>query len=226
MAFEAPTPASALYNTPSTQASPGGQPPPRSVDRDPRSTPSCGSYGSSSAFQHRRRPSLSQGRTWGRRTLSWRFHWLVWRPELSVVLQPLDRHHLHVAGSGPPRLLSSDVGACSPDDASLRHTPAACLRHAAVRRAFDDHNPACALAYGDPPPHLGPHSLAAGTRPPLPPPTAPWRWLYHLLTGPSTLVHPTTPSPPQACYLTPTHPLPHILPRSSLETVPLYRSPQ
>jgi hypothetical protein len=38
--------------------------------------------------------------------------------ELAVVLQPVDRHHLHVVGSGPQRLPSSDAGTDSPDYAA------------------------------------------------------------------------------------------------------------
>jgi hypothetical protein len=79
---------------------------------------------------------------------------------------------------------------------------------------------------GHRPRHHGSHSLEAGTPTPSPPPTAPWRWLHHPLTGSSTPVHPITPLPPQACYLAPTHLLPHTLPRSSLETDPLFQSPQ
>jgi hypothetical protein len=52
----------------------------------------------------------------------------------------------------------------------------------------------------------------AGTPTPSPPPTTPWRWLHHPLTGSSTLVHPITPLPLQACYLTPTHLLLHTPP--------------
>jgi hypothetical protein len=104
MTHEAPTPAPALYST--TLGA-----------RDLRSAPYCVSSGPSSTVHHRRRPSPPQGRTWGRRLLSWRSH----RPggaELAVVLQPVDRHHLHVVGSGPQRLPSSGAGTDSPDYAA------------------------------------------------------------------------------------------------------------
>jgi hypothetical protein len=78
-----------------------------------------------------------------------------------------------------------------------------------------------------PPPRLpGPRSLEAGTQPSSLPPIAPWRWLHPHLTRLSTPVPPTTPPSLQACYLSPTHLIPPTTPRSSLETIPLRRSPQ
>jgi hypothetical protein len=193
-----------------------GAGPPRSVD--PRSAPCYASYGPSSAYHRRRWPSPLQGRTWGRRLLSWRFHRPGRRPELVVVLQPLDRHHLHVVGSGP--------------NASRPPVPAPALLTTLHAYGMPP--------YGVPPPtparlssrlrgrlprHHGPRSVPAGTLPPSPPPIAPWLWPHRLPTGSSTPVPPITPPPPRACSLAHTHLLPHTLPRSSLETVPLFRSP-
>jgi hypothetical protein len=92
-----------------------GARPPHSVDRGPRSTPCHGPCGPSSGFHHRRWPSPSQGRTWGWQLHPWRFHRLGWQQGLAVILQPLDRHHLHVAGSGPQCLPSSNDCAGSPN---------------------------------------------------------------------------------------------------------------
>jgi hypothetical protein len=66
--------------------------------------------------------------------------------------------------------------------------------------------------WGHLPQHHGPRSPEVGTPTPSLSPTAPWRWLHHPLTGSSTPVHPITPLPLQACYLTPTHPFhtPHL----------------
>ena len=64
-----------------------------------------------------------------------------------VVLQPLDRHQpklvvvLHVAGSGPQRLSSSDASVSSPDYAAR-------LLHASIRRVTSDSGPTSAPAYG------------------------------------------------------------------------------
>jgi hypothetical protein len=101
------------------------------------------------------------------------------------------------------------------------------------------------IAYGMPPYSVPP---TTPTPPQLVPPgitTTPWstlaggwdqaslrRRLQHhgmappSLIGSSTPVFPTTPPPLQACYLALTHPIPPTPPRSSLETVPLCRSPQ
>jgi hypothetical protein len=58
---------------------------------------------------------------------------------LAVVLQPLDRHHLHVAGPGPQHFPSSGAGAGSPDYAAHQW-------HASIWRATSD--PAPAPAFG------------------------------------------------------------------------------
>jgi hypothetical protein len=93
LTHDAPTLAVVLYSTiPSAQVSPRGQPPP------PPRVRSYFSSGPLSTFHHRWQSSPPQGRTWGRRPLSWRSHRPRGRSELVVVLQPLDRHHLHVAG--------------------------------------------------------------------------------------------------------------------------------
>jgi hypothetical protein len=108
---EAPTLVSALYNaTTGAHATPGGQPPRILSTPPPRPPP---------LFHHRWRSPPTQGRLWGRRFLTRRYHRTGRRPELAIVLQPLDRHHLHVAGSDPRCLSTSDAG--SPDhDACLR----------------------------------------------------------------------------------------------------------
>jgi hypothetical protein len=104
MTHDAPTLAVVLYSTiPSAQVSPRGQPPPPparapSTRTHARPPPSYFSFGPLSTFHHRWQSSPPQGRTWGRRPLSWRSHRPRGRSELVIVLQPLDRHHLHVAG--------------------------------------------------------------------------------------------------------------------------------
>jgi hypothetical protein len=49
---------------------------------------------------------------------------------LAVGLEPLDRHHIHVAGSSPQCLLSSYVGASSPDCTHLQSSFTTYLQHA------------------------------------------------------------------------------------------------
>jgi hypothetical protein len=87
-----------------------------SIDRAPHSPSYCGPCDPSSGCQCRRRPSPLQGRTRGWQLHLWRFHRPGWRPGLVVTLQPLDRNHLHVAGSGPECLPSSGAGSpyCAP----------------------------------------------------------------------------------------------------------------
>jgi hypothetical protein len=129
MATEAPALAPALYNAP-----PGGQTPfgsrplvLRRQDHLPALLPHpCGS---SSGFHRRRWSSPPQGRPRG-----WRLHpsWSLrsgCRPVKAVILQPLDRDHLHVAGLGPECLPSYDAG--SPEYAALQHAIVA------LRRATD-----------------------------------------------------------------------------------------
>jgi hypothetical protein len=111
MVFEATTRLQSSTAPPLAPRRLWGAGPPCSIDQDPCSVPHCGSYGPSSAFHHRQRSPPPQGRTWGQRLLSWRFHRPRWQLELVVVLQPLDRHHLHVAGSSPQHLPSSGAGA-------------------------------------------------------------------------------------------------------------------
>jgi hypothetical protein len=61
---------------------------------------------------------------------------------LAVVLQPLDRHHLHVSGLGPQRLPSSGASAGSPDYAAR-------LQHASIRCATTDSGPSYETIYHD-----------------------------------------------------------------------------
>jgi hypothetical protein len=108
MANEAPTPALALYNAPTSGQPPSGGPDhSSSVNRGSYPPSRCpGSY--SSGFHDRR---------W--RSLSW---WSLrprWRPCVAVLLQPLDRDHRHVAGPGSACLPSPSVG--PPDCTSLWH---------------------------------------------------------------------------------------------------------
>jgi hypothetical protein len=125
MQTKAPAPASALYSAP-----PGGQAPSGgslSVDWGCHPHSTCRPYGPSFGFQHRRRSSFPQGRLRERRLHS------RWRPGVTIILQPLDRDHRHVAGPGPERLPSY---ASPPDSAS-------------IRRASDDSASALAPASGD-----------------------------------------------------------------------------
>jgi hypothetical protein len=126
MTIEAPTLAPALYKRhhwcPDVFR---GTNPPHSIDWGPHLAP-C--HGPSSGLHRRRRLSPPQGRTWGWQLQPWRFHQPGWQPELAIILQPLDRHHLHVDGSGPQYLPPSSTG--SLDDATL--------------------HPASTPAYGDP----------------------------------------------------------------------------
>jgi hypothetical protein len=92
-----------------------GAKPPHSVDRGPRSTPCRGPCGPSSGFHRRRQPSPSQWWTWGWQLHPWRFHRLGWQQGLAIILQPLDCHHFHVAGSGPQCFPSSNACAGSPN---------------------------------------------------------------------------------------------------------------
>jgi hypothetical protein len=69
-------------------------------------------------LHHHQRPSPSQGRSWGWRLLTRRYHRSGRQPKLSVLLQPLDRHHLHVSGSDSRCASPSGSGTGSPD-----HTP-------------------------------------------------------------------------------------------------------
>jgi hypothetical protein len=76
--------------------------------------------------------SPPQGRARGWRLHPRRFHWLG----LAVLLQSLDRNHLHVAGSGPECLPSSGAGSpdCAPLMAHLRRLPMTYLHTACLRR--------------------------------------------------------------------------------------------
>jgi hypothetical protein len=126
MAHKAHTPASALYSaTTGAQASPGGQPPALRLSRPPLGPRHASTTDSS------RRPRKG-GRGW--QFLTRRYHQPGRRPELAVFLQPLDRHHLHVARSDPRCLLPSGSGTSPPDHAT-------CLRC-----AIDDPATTSALA--------------------------------------------------------------------------------
>jgi hypothetical protein len=216
MTFEAHTPAPALNSTtPGTQASPGGRP---AALRRPGPTlgPLLRLLRALISIPPPTVAVALQGRTWGRRLLSWRFHRPGRRPELVVVLQPLDQHHLHVVGLGPQRLPSSSAG--SPDYAAR-------LRHASIRRATSDPGPASAPASG-----VVYHDIMVLVHCRLGP-YRPRLRLQHHGFGPTAFrrviysgaSYHTTPT--RACSLAHTHLLPHTLPRSSLETVPLFRSP-
>jgi hypothetical protein len=115
------------------------------VDRGPRSS-SC--RGPLFGFHRRRRSSPPKWRTRGWQLHPWRFHRPGWQPRLTIVLQPLERKHLHVARSSPQCLMSSGAG--SPDCAPLRRTFVVCLLHASLRRAPDDPGSAPAPTSGDP----------------------------------------------------------------------------
>jgi hypothetical protein len=115
-------------------------PPPHLVCRAPHS-PSH--RDPPSRFHHRRRPSPSpsQGRSWGWQFLVRRYHRPGRRPTLAIILQPLDRHHLHVVGSDSRCLSPSGSGVGPPDHAT-------CLRRATIWCATDDPDTTSALAYG------------------------------------------------------------------------------
>jgi hypothetical protein len=101
MTIEAPAPASALYNAPPGGQAPSGGHGPRTSStggsaRSPATTPAAPHPASTTDGKRhprkggRRGGSSTHGGSTGRG-----------RPGLAVGLQPLDRYHLHVAGSGP-----------------------------------------------------------------------------------------------------------------------------
>jgi hypothetical protein len=220
MANEAPTPALALYNAPTSGQLPsGGQAtrppstgaptrPPPAVPAAPRPT------SMTDGGRHSRK-----GRPWGWQILSW---WSLrpgWQPRMAVFLQPLDRDHRHVAGPGTECLPS--LGADPPDCTSLRHAPDASLRCA--RRAPGS---ARAPAPGDP--HLDalvPAGWRLGQR-------LPRSCLQHHGDDPTPLrlgdrlrcLVPHHSHDRHALSLSSPSPLTH--PRLSLETVPLCQTPQ
>jgi hypothetical protein len=111
MESEAPAPASALYSAPLGGQAPSRGQTPRSPSTVVATHTTRRPYGPSSGFQRRRRSSFPQG--WPREQ---RLH-SGWRPGVTIILQPLDRNHRHVAGPGPERLPSY---ANPPNSASLR----------------------------------------------------------------------------------------------------------
>jgi hypothetical protein len=225
--IEAPTPVPTLYSvTPGAQASSGGQAPPalRQPPPPPRLAPCHGPCGPSSGFHRRQRSSPPQGRAWGGSSTrggstsrgggqGWTSFHNPWIGTISMWPNQAPSASHHPA----PALLTA-----SPT-AHLRRLPTTCLHMACPRQPRPRFS---SRLRGPLPRHSGPRSLEARTQPLSPLHTTPWRWLYQLLTRSSTPVHPTTPPPPKACYLAHTHLLPHTLPRSFLETVPLFRSPQ
>jgi hypothetical protein len=150
MTLEAPAPAPTLYSAPPGSPAPSrghgsrttsiGAPtrPPATTSAAPRSAstsdggcrPRKGGRGGSSST---RGGSTGRGRP---------------RPRMAVGLQPLDRHHLHVAGSGS-QCLPSFAGAGSPACIHLRSSLATCLWYAPLRRILDDPDSTSALASGD-----------------------------------------------------------------------------
>jgi hypothetical protein len=182
MVTEAPAPAPALYNAPPRSGALRGAGRSSSVDRGPYPLSSHDPCGSASGFHCRRRSSPSQGQPRG-----WRLHpWWSLRPKcwssVVVILQHLERDHLHVAGSGTECLPSSSAG--SPDSASLRRASGASLRRASdapLRRATDVASSAKSPAPGDP--HLNslvPVGWRMGPR-------LPRRCLQHYGDGPTLL---------------------------------------
>jgi hypothetical protein len=149
MTIEATTPAPALYSaTPGAQASSGGQAPRAPSTWTPARTPTA----SPSAPRQHSTTDDGRGPLKGRRGgggSSWRFHRPGWRPGLTVVLQPQDRHHIHVAGLGPQCLPSAGAGTGSHDYATLRHTSAARLWHTTVRRDHTDPGPLAPAYVGE-----------------------------------------------------------------------------
>jgi hypothetical protein len=129
---------------------------------------------------------------------------------VAVVLQPLDRYHLHVSGSGHGCLLAVSSSASPPICTILQF-------------ALDDPSFAPAPASGD---TYSDTLVSAGWRVGL---SLPRRRLQHhgddttfLLIGWLTPVRPTTPPPLLAHYLAPIPPIP----LSSLGTVSISRSPR
>jgi hypothetical protein len=207
MTLEAPAPAPALYSAPPDGPTPSRGHGPRTSStgaptRPPATTPAAPRL--ASTIDAGRRPrkggrggsSSTRGGSTGRGRP---------RPWMAVGLQPLDRHHLHVTGSGFQCFPSSSVRAGSPDCSHLRSSLTTCLRYAPLRRTPDDPYSTSARASGD---SLVAPRLEVGTQPPLPPPTTPWRWLHRPPIGLLTPVHPTTPPPLQACCLAITHLIP------------------
>jgi hypothetical protein len=135
MVIETPALASALYNAPPDgQASLGGGKP-LTLHQPGCCLPS--------SCRPRDPSSLPQGQPRG-----WRLHpgWSLqprWQPGVVVILQPLDRDHLHVAGPVPECLPSSGAGPT--DSTSLWRACAALLR-----RAIDGFGSTLAPAPEDP----------------------------------------------------------------------------
>jgi hypothetical protein len=221
MESEAPAPSPGTLQHSSRWQAPSGGHAPRPPSTGLLSHSTRRPCGPSSGFHRRRRSSFPQGQLRG-----WRLHPSLslrpgWRPGVAVILQPLDRDHLHVARSGPECLSSSVAGPS--DSASLRRAS-----DASLRRAIDDSGSTLAPAAGDP--HLD-ALVPAGWRMGL---CLPRRRLQH---------HGDDPPPPlRLCHrlrcILPHHPhCRHALSLSSLpfisslldrllETVPLCWSPQ
>jgi hypothetical protein len=182
--------------------------------------------GPSSGVHRRRRPSPPQGRTWGQQLLSSRFHRPGCGQGWSSFYNPWTSTISMWPGQAP--------------SASRPSAPAPALL------TMPPYGAPLLPAYGMPPysvhsttpvpPHLPP--IGKSTTTPWSPFTGGWdpaslatayntmALAHHPLTGSSPLVHPITQLPPHACYLAHTHLPPPTLPRSSLETVPLFQSPQ
>jgi hypothetical protein len=109
--------------TEAVRHSPGAGPS-SSVDRGPCPPFPHDPCGSSFGFHRRRRSSSLQGRPrWWWLHPWWSFR-SGWRPDVAIILQPLDQDQFHVTGSGPECLPSFGVG--SPDYApyGVPQTPA------------------------------------------------------------------------------------------------------
>ena len=211
MRIEAPTLAPALYSvTPSAQASSGRQAPRTpstgAPARPPTATPAAPHTASTADGDRRARKggrgggSSNRGGSTGRGgSQGWPSFYNPWTDTISMWLAQAPN-----ASRPPASALLTTPPYGTPPPPAYGMPPYGGPRP--LRPCLSSR------LRGPLPRHPGPRSLEAGTQPLSLSPTALWRWLHHPLTRSSTPVQPTTPPPPQACYLAHTHPLPHTLP--------------